>query len=568
MSLLRKVARVLTEPHVVTDRLALWRDQADFRRQCGFLAQAGQYEEPGKRVLIVSLSDWAAQVKIEIMLASALRLRGWTPYILTWSTCAEGQRYFRSCGMDRFVFLDEYQHRLEGAQAWSRLADELIAGKDFRLLLNVRYRGVYVGRHVLSTVIRQLRCGRIDLADPRTSGLIKEWMSKSLPAVEAATRILDEINPGVVLFFEKGYSPYGELFDVAVNQGLNTIQYLHTHRADALAFKRYMPDNRHVHPFSLSEQTWRAVQRMPWTEAQDREVEQELKGRYQDGSWFSRKFAQSSKRIKPADEVRRQLGLDPAKKTAVIFSHVLWDATFFFGESLFEDYEEWLVETVKAACANPALNWVVKIHPDYVWKLKAMGGGQVGERLALAQFGVLPPHVKVMLPETDISTCSLFDVADYCLTVRGTIGIEMSCLGIPVLTAGTGRYAGLGFTVDSASREEYLERLRHLHTLPRMSAEELRRARQHAYALLKLRPLAFTAFQLVQSPLERMGHPLDHNVMVKPRSLAELKQAEDLRAFAVWAAESKALDYLPESLADQEPVGPAARMQPEPLSVL
>ena len=41
--------------------------------------------------------------------------------------------------------------------------------------------------------------------------------------------------------------------------------------------------------------------------------------------------------------------LDPERKTAAIFSHILYDATFFYGESLFADYEEWLVEAVRAA---------------------------------------------------------------------------------------------------------------------------------------------------------------------------------------------------------------------------
>ena len=34
----------------------------------------------------------------------------------------------------------------------------------------------------------------------------------------------------------------------------------------------------------------------------------------------------------------------------------------------------------------------------------------------------------------------LFKVIDYGITVRGTIGIELPCFGIPVITAGTGRY--------------------------------------------------------------------------------------------------------------------------------
>ena len=109
---------------------------------------------------------------------------------------------------------------------------------------------------------------------------------------------------------------------------------------------------------------------MDWSSNQDRELMRDLAESYKSGTWFNRKFLHDGKRIKTASEVRDQLGLDPSKKTAVIFSHVLWDATFFYGEGLFDDYETCLLQTVRAACGNKRLNWVIKLHPDLVWKLK------------------------------------------------------------------------------------------------------------------------------------------------------------------------------------------------------
>ena len=64
-----------------------------------------------------------------------------------------------------------------------------------------------------------------------------------------------------------------------------------------------------------------------------------------------------------AGEVVAELGLDPSRKTAVVFSHVLWDANMFYGRDLFADQEEWFVETVRAAAANDAVNWVDQAAP-------------------------------------------------------------------------------------------------------------------------------------------------------------------------------------------------------------
>lgn len=82
------------------------------------------------------------------------------------------------------------------------------------------------------------------------------------------------------------------------------------------------------------------VKKMPWSPELDNEILDSLEEGYRLGTWFNRKFLLQGKQIKNTDEVRKQLGLDLSKKTAVVFSHVLWDATFFYGKNLFEDYEK------------------------------------------------------------------------------------------------------------------------------------------------------------------------------------------------------------------------------------
>ena len=120
----------------------------------------------------------------------------------------------------------------------------------------------------------------------------------------------------------------------------------------------------------------------------------------------------------------------------------------------------------------------------------------------------------------------------------------MPCLRVPVLTAGTGFYAGRGFTVDSASPEEYLARLRHIEEISPPTPAQIELARRHAYALFRLRPLRFTSFESTMRPLGQAGHPLEHDVAIKIRSRSEVERAEDLRRFAAWAVDSRELDYL------------------------
>ena len=100
----------------------------------------------------------------------------------------------------------------------------------------------------------------------------------------------------------------------------------------------------------------------------------------------------------------------------------------------------------------------------------------------------LPEHVRVIGAEDKLNTFSLFQVLDYCLTVRGTVGIETSALGIRTLTAVTGRYDRHGFTEDFESTGEYLRQLCTLHELPPPTKEEIESALRYAYGVFLLRP--------------------------------------------------------------------------------
>ena len=163
-----------------------------------------------------------------------------------------------------------------------------------------------------------------------------------------------------------------------------------------------------------------------WTETEDAELDEEFALRYDSGAKHPDAGLSRGSRRVALKWCEAQLGLDPGSKTAVIFSHVLWDANMFYGEDLFEDQETWLVETVRAACANPEVDWVVKLHPANLYKAER----ELNDKIAIRErVGELPRHVKLLEPDTDLNTFSLFSVADYGITIRGTVGMELPALG-------------------------------------------------------------------------------------------------------------------------------------------
>ena len=108
----------------------------------------------------------------------------------------------------------------------------------------------------------------------------------------------------------------------------------------------------------------------------------------------------------------------------------------------------------------------------------------------------LPPHVKLIQHDSDLSTYSLFQIADYAVTVRGTVGIEAALHGIPVVTAGTGRYDRRGFTLDSSSREEYLAKLAKLQSYGRLTPEQIELAERYAFLIFCCQPFELSSVSL------------------------------------------------------------------------
>jgi hypothetical protein len=530
-------------PERLRRRGILERDIARLRREHPGLREVR--DGAGPVALFVSLTEFVYQLKLEGMLAKALQLQGRRPLVLVPERSWVPRKYLSAFGVESFVTLGDYLD--EEARAEARQAAQDIVGREPSLadVRELDFHGAAIGRNVLATVSRALHEGAVDLGKPHVRAKLAELLPRTLEGTIAAERLLDDVRPELVLFLERNYAAEAPLSDVALARGLDVVQYVSGPQDDTLIFKRFTKETRRLHPRSLSDESWRRVGAMPWTAEHDRELDDEFAKRY-GNVWALTRRMQAWTHDRPRDEVLGALGLDPAKRTAVLYSHILWDANMFYGEDLFPDQEEWFVETVRAAAANPRVNWIVKLHPANVWKLRREGIDDArDEEVAIREaLGGVPSHVAVVPPESDISTRSIFGLTDYGITIRGSVGFELPCFGVPVLTAGTGFYSGRGFTVDSATAEEYLERLRHVDEIPSLTPEEVELARRHAYALFRLRPLRFTSFLATIRPLEEMGHPLDHDIEIKVRTREEVERAEDLRTFARWALESRDLDYL------------------------
>jgi len=523
----------------------LTREQAHYQRFVRFKRQYGRLLGPlsnhvshdQKKVLVISIGF--PQVEIELGLLKGLELAGYVPVVLITEDYDHEllQAYYHLAAIEEVLIWSEFSDPLDLDAAEAVIKQYGSVEK----LLEFECAGARVGKFAVSTALRRHRLGSIDLESSEERQILLKYLASAVASVAAAQRIAQQVRPELVLYVDRVYTPAGELIDVCLANGMTAIRWDKGHKNNALVLKRYTQENRDEHAESLSEETWQLIRDMEWTEAQREQLHQELLSSYVKGDWYSQAATQYNKRLLDGDTIRQHLGLDPAKKTAIIFPHILWDSSFFFGEDLFRDYEEWLVETVLAACKNDQVNWVIKIHPAHVGKNVADGfQGDPAEVIVLRKhLSHLPPHVFTIPAESEINTFSLFELMDYCLTVRGTIGMEAARLGIPVLTAGTGRYDRRGFTIDSDSREEYLEKVAAIQDIPRLSPAQRELAERFAYGIFVLRP-----FPVRTVTLEYHDQSGVNKTEINLKSKEDWYSAPDLRAFIQWLTGSNQADFL------------------------
>jgi hypothetical protein len=525
---------------------SILRDILETRRASRYLREA-DVRTIGRILNLYALDDDSINTLKQMSLISqALRLRGWTiQVVLRNRSVVLGRVYFRSFGIDRFVYLEDQKLCADDRKQCRRQAQEFLDGQlSLQAVKTWAFKGCWIGPQIIATLSRLRFEGSVDFSHPEVRLRLKEMLVPVLEHVLRARKLVAQYPADLALTQEANYAAFGPLVDSAIERGCNVIQMIQPWRDDALTFRRLTRATRREHPSSVARETLDYLAQRPWTPREQQDLNQVLQDRYS-GRWFLQERNQLSTRRYTSADLTQRFQLDPSKPTAVVFSQVLWDANLFYGDDLFEDAGEWFVETVRAACANPALNWLIKLHPANVWKRKYENIKQeyAEQKLIRDRVGVLPSHVKVIDADDNISTLSLFESVDYGVTMRGTAGMEIVCFGRQCLTAGTGRYSGLGFTLDSSIREEYLQRLSTLHMQAAMSASEIQRAKWHAYAAFLLRPWTMVSAIAHFNYQDAGRSPLDHNLTLAASSLEQLNVNGDLSRWGDWAI-SNFVDYI------------------------
>jgi len=166
--------------------------------------------------------------------------------------------------------------------------------------------------------------------------------------------------------------------------------------------------------------------------------------------------------------MREKLMISNDNPLVFIICHAFTDSPHISSWQLYNDYYDWLIKTLQIVRDIDNVNWIIKPHPSSALY------NEVGVVEQLISDSV---HHNIFLTPDDFNQNSLIGCAHAILTVQGTVGIEFSCFGIPVILAGKPFYAGFGFTQEPRTIEEYGQLLKNIRSLEKLNIEQVEKAK-------------------------------------------------------------------------------------------
>lgn len=469
----------------------------EFKNNYGEVLSKKSSQTIDKTLLIYSNHNMTYSMNLESIIAKKIQLNyGWrVVFVCTLETINLAKKICGDIyGFNDFILIED-DMPLFMIPELNEYLDIVDNASNLKEIEDIRYNNIPIGLHSIASYSTTIPTATIIL-DNNSKDKLKKILKNSIRYAIASKRIIKRYKPDLVISIEKGPVGTCEFFYETINNDIDYIQYIGCHEPNSIMLKRYNKQNQRMHPFSVSEKSWNDTN---YEDDMTDEVKESFENGYKKGDWFKYKNLATNKKIVEKDELIDILELDKNKKNVIIFSHILNDANFFYGKDIFEGgFREWFVKTVEIASKNDKVNWLIKLHPANIFRRANQGyTGEFGEIIAIKEYlGEIPKNIKIIPADIDINPYSFFMLADYGITVRGTVGAELPCFGIPVLTAGTGRYSNKGFTIDSDTKEEYLDKIENIHKIDKLTKEQTNLANKHAYLFFKERPAKYDSFIL------------------------------------------------------------------------
>ncbi len=406
-----------------------------------------------------------------------------------------------------------------------------------------KWKNISCGVFALSGTFKDLKTEEFDLNNLRHKKILKKNLLKSLDYANSFYNFLKKNKVGSAIFSDPGYVGQGEMFEILTNRNIPCYQFFTSIEDNKIIFKKYLKHNQKDHFDKISDKNWKYLLQKKKKKNNLKISLNKIKKIYLQNNWFPSVGTTRSENFFSKKKIYEFLKLDKKKPIAVIFNHIFWDGTFFYGNDTFPTYRDWFIETIKAANKNKNLNWIIKPHPaNKVQNLRYGINDNLTEeeKIVIKIFGKVPLNFKILNNSNKINSWSLYQFLDYCLTIRGTPGIESSLFGSETIVCGTGRYEDRGFSKYFKNKSTYLKYLSNLKKFKKKDNKRIANALLYADSVFFKKPLKLDSISLKF----KKNKKADMSLKVNFNSKKEFLNNHDVSNILSWIKSGKDEFYI------------------------
>ena len=415
------------------------------------------------RVGIASFGAGANHLVVDCLIAHALQMRGASCQLLLcdlpqlpgcderFVDAANNRRCEGDCISPKLPFLEvcgldwvRLSGFLEDPAATLKMAGDLVAGCPDNELTSFEYEGWKLGEWLGSSVASFLRSDSHGM-EPEVIEARRRYLISGLVALIGSRRWIDTWQPDILIVISGRHIFWRAAREIAQARGIKVVSremFIESFDCHIYAVNSSCEDPHMPH-------AWAQAREIPLTPEQDKVLDENLRGL----PAYARQVEYDPLLETHPSVIRSELKLSPDRRLMVLFTNVAWDLFVAERDFAFDGQMKWIAATFNFIRRHPEIDLVVRAHPaEIVPKFRTRGRivQQIQER-----FGPIPSNVRLVGPESTISSDTLRSMASLNLVYCSSVGMEAIIAGQPVLICGNPYYARKGFTINVDSPGQY-----------------------------------------------------------------------------------------------------------------
>ncbi|MDD2654590.1 MAG: hypothetical protein PHI86_05755 [Candidatus Omnitrophica bacterium] len=357
-----------------------------------------------------------------------------------------------------------------------RKSEELIAEIPVAELKNYTYLGVNIGIQARASTIRYFLTGELDYNRRDQVAMLRKKIAHGMNVVKIANQVYQKEKPQVIFMMHGIYSSWGPFFDFFRTKNVDVVVYYNMpHKLGFFLFTR----NGRDYDLAFAD-AWEKIKKRKLVKREQEEIDSYLSSRFKGTSNDQLMYGKNFNNKK--SEYLRLISSAGYKRKYVLFPNLAWDACVEVrGNAIFDDMLSWINKTIKYFREKPDYLLVIKPHPgEIVWELGELGTISIREYISKHN-PHLPKNIIILPPDVPLKAYELAAKDTICLTLAGSIGIELATQAIPVIVTGNMHYKDAGIVYQVKDQQEYFTLLDNPQKVVAFAENNQELAKKYAY---------------------------------------------------------------------------------------